>query len=688
MNIRRVLVANRGEIAVRIIESCRLVGIESIAVYADSDRQALHVRRADRARSIGGRSASESYLQEGKLIDAAIAMGADAVHPGYGFLSEQPTFAEDCDRAGLIFIGPTATTMRTLGNKVAAKALAVDLGIPVVPGYAGDSQAPDQLAAEADRLGYPLLIKAAAGGGGRGMRLVRSASDLQAGIAAARREAAGAFGDGTVFLERYLAHPRHVEVQLLADLHGAVAILGERDCSVQRRHQKVLEEAPCARLAPATREALFQATKRLAAAAGYHGAGTVEFLVDGSDIFFLEVNTRLQVEHPVTEMVTGVDIVAAQLRIAAGEPLSVLLGPTAARGHAVEARLCAEDPRAGYVPSTGTLTACRFPHLPHVRVDAGVEQGDVVTPYFDSLLAKVCAWGQSRAIAIRRLALALSQVEIEGVATNRTFLLAILGHEAFLEDVHTTTFVEDHAGDLLPTSARPGDHLWLVAAVALAGSGTGDPWKRTLLAGDDPGAQDAREPRRAEAAATSLATTFGPWRHSASARTMHLRFETEVRSALLVPLPGGGWRGAGAAQEVWPATESPGSFKVMSSGATRLARVRRNELGVQVVAEGTTFQFTLSEPPPSAKPPALEAATPAEVRSPMPGMVARLFVDEGARVTANQPLLSIEAMKMEHLIVAPGAGLVRSLPRLPGDAIAAGALLATWEPLEHGSEPA
>ncbi|MEQ9122378.1 MAG: acetyl-CoA carboxylase biotin carboxylase subunit, partial [Alphaproteobacteria bacterium] len=466
--IKRLLIANRGEIACRIIRSAHAMGIRTVAVYSEADAEAMHVRMADSARLIGPAPAAQSYLVIDKIVAAAKAEGAEAVHPGYGFLSERAEFAEACAAAGLIFVGPKPDAIRAMGDKARAKALMGKAGVPLTPGYHGEDQADATLLAEADKIGFPVLVKASAGGGGRGMRIVEAAEDLQPAIDAARREAKAAFGDDTLLLERYLRRPRHVEVQVMADGHGNVVHLFERDCSIQRRHQKVIEEAPAPNLSGETRQALTDAAVAAARAIGYVGAGTCEFLVDedGSP-YFIEMNTRIQVEHPVTEMITGLDLIELQLRVAGGEPLPFAQADVAAKGHAIEARLYAEDPLRGFLPQTGRLAAFDVPANPgRVRVDTGVAAGAEITINYDPMIAKLVAWGETRELAARELVLALSGTQIAGLATNIDFLADTLRHPAFLAAELDTRFIERHEADLLGAAAAPSPEA-VAAAVAL-----------------------------------------------------------------------------------------------------------------------------------------------------------------------------------------------------------------------------
>jgi 3-methylcrotonyl-CoA carboxylase alpha subunit len=446
--IKRLLIANRGEIAVRIIRACRELGVESIAVYSAVDAAAPHVLAADRAIAIGAAPASESYLSIPRVMEAALSTAADAVHPGYGFLSENARFAEACAAAGLIFVGPPAEALARMGSKIEARRLVAAAGVPVVPGETPADQSDQGLEAAVTRVGLPALIKASAGGGGKGMRRVRAAGETKEAIQAARREADAAFGDGTLYVEKLIDEPRHVEVQVFADSRGQVVHLFERECSVQRRHQKVIEESPSPGLTPELRARITAAAIAATRAVEYRNAGTIEFLVDGASFYFLEMNTRLQVEHPVTEQVTGLDLVRAQLLVASGEPLPWTQAQIAQRGHAIEARVYAEDPAQGFLPQAGHLSVYRAPHLPGVRVDSGVVEGSEISVYYDPMMAKVIATAESRPLAINRLVAALREFHIEGVRTNVPFLIRILELPAFRDGKIDTGFLDREGGTL------------------------------------------------------------------------------------------------------------------------------------------------------------------------------------------------------------------------------------------------
>jgi len=455
---KKILIANRGEIACRVIATARRLGVRTVAVYSDADARARHVLAADDAVRVGGAAARDSYLQWQRIIDAALATGAQAIHPGYGFLSENEDFAQACADAGLVFIGPPPSAIAAMGSKSAAKSLMEKAGVPLVPGYHGQDNDPALLAREADRIGYPVLIKASAGGGGKGMRRVEKAADFAAALASCQREAKASFGDDHVLVERYVTRPRHIEIQVFGDSQGHVIHLGERDCSVQRRHQKVLEESPAPGLSTARRAEMGAAAVAAAKAVGYVGAGTVEFVaeeLDDGDIraYFMEMNTRLQVEHPVTEAVTGLDLVEWQLRVAAGEPLPLTQEQVAMRGHAIEARICAENPDNNFLPATGTLEVARWPehtafarHETRARVDSGVGEGDAITPYYDSMIAKLIVWGKDRRDAMERMSRALSEYMITGIKTTIPFEQAILQDPNFRRGVYSTNFIEQLLG--------------------------------------------------------------------------------------------------------------------------------------------------------------------------------------------------------------------------------------------------
>ena len=628
--IGRLLVANRGEIARRVIRTCRSLGISPVAVHSDVDAAAPHVREADVSVRLPGAAPADTYLRADLLVDAALRTGADAVHPGYGFLSEDAGFARAVLGAGLVWVGPPPEAIAAMGSKVDAKRLVAAAGVPVLPTWWWESVPADAP--------YPLLVKASYGGGGRGMRVVRSPSELDDAVAAARREAESAFGDGTVFVEPYVPAARHVEVQVLADTHGTVLALGDRECSIQRRHQKIVEEAPAPGLAPALRARLAQAAVAAARRIDYTGAGTVEFLVTpAGEPAFLEVNTRLQVEHPVTEAVLGVDLVALQIAVAEGAPVPPV---PPAEGHAIEVRLYAEDPAAGWRPSTGVLHRLAVPGVDAefggrgLRLDAGVVSGDEVGPHYDALLAKVVAWAPTRAAAARRLAAALAAASVHGVATNRDLLVRVLRHPGFLAGDTDTAFLDRHP-DLASPPAGPAEVATAALAAALAAS----------------------ERRRAGS------TLPAGWRS--------LRSRPDVAT----------YDGPGGTVEV--AYRPVGG--VVEAAADRVVLERdgvRTAYGVHAVGttsyvDGPGWTVALSEVDPLPEPAPVLAA--GSLTAPMPGLVREVLVAGGDRVAAGQRLLVLEAMKMEHPVVAPRAGTVVTVEVGTGTQVPAGAVLAVVE---------
>jgi 3-methylcrotonyl-CoA carboxylase alpha subunit len=641
---RSVLIANRGEIAVRIARTCRRLGIRTIAVYSDADAGALHVREADEAHRLGPGPAVESYLEGARVLAVAARAGAEALHPGYGFLAENADFVDACEAAGVVWIGPPAAAMRTLGDKARAKALAVEVGVPVLSGYHGEEQDPSRLAAHAAELGFPLMIKAAAGGGGRGMRVVERAAEFEAAAVAAAREARAGFGDGRLLLERYVARPRHVEVQVMADASGRVLHLGERDCSIQRRHQKLVEESPSPSVGAERRAELGAAAARLVEAAGYRGAGTVEFILDEADRFaFLEVNTRLQVEHPVTELVTGLDLVEMQLRVAAGEPLGVGQADVALSGHAIEARLIAEDPDADFAPSVGRIDELALPAGAGVRVDTGVERGSVVTQFYDSLLAKLIVLGPSRPVAVARLREALLGCRVGGVATNLDALLAIAETPAFAAGaVHTGFLAEQRT---LEAAHPPAAVIAAAAAHDLTLPAAADPWR---------GPVPWRVGRMGQPSA---------WSGAGGVRVARLDQQPGAASAVRVDVEGVGidvrLLGAGALVVDGDRAE------VSDRPPERLVRWR-----------GRTYRLRRPSPP---DPELLSDAGPVDgagaVVAPMPGQVIAINVREGDRVEMSQVVAVLEAMKMEHQVSATQPGIVSAV------LVAANELVASGQPL-------
>ena len=662
---QKILIANRGEIACRVMATAARMGIGTVAVYSDADARARHVAMADEAVRIGSAAVADSYLRGERIIEAALRTGAEAIHPGYGFLSENAGFVEAVEAAGLVFIGPPASAIRAMGLKDAAKTLMAKAGVPVVPGYHGENQDPDFLAGEAEKIGYPVLIKARAGGGGKGMRLVQNPGDFRDALAGAGREGQASFGDPACLVEKYVTHPRHIEIQVFGDSHGNVVHLFERDCSLQRRHQKVIEEAPAPGMTPAVREAMGRAAVEAASAIGYSGAGTVEFIVDGSGplrehgFWFMEMNTRLQVEHPVSEAITGLDFVEMQLRIAAGEPLPVRQEDLSIDGWAFEARIYAEDVAKGFLPATGRLEHLHFPPAAAfergpVRIDSGVRQGDEIGPWYDPMIAKLIVHGPTRAEALNRLSGALEACRIVGSATNVDFLAALSRHEGFRRGEVDTGLISRDLPDLLH---RPEPSSEVLALAALAGLG--------LL-----GRKEGPDPW----------DTLVGWRHWSDARDfVHLEYDGERIEAEVTCHGRDRFTVAVAGKSV--------TLTVMSAGETGVrvevddrqfpAEIVREDDRVSVFAGGRSFSFGL--------PDALvdvdeEQAGGDTIIAPMPGMVRAVYAKAGAAVQKGEALLVLEAMKMEHTLVAPRDGIVAIVSASEGEQVAGGALLLALEP--------
>ena len=625
--IQSLLIANRGEIACRIIRTARRLGIRTVAVFSDADRHALHVREADEAVHIGASPARESYLVGEKIIAAARETGAEAIHPGYGFLSENAEFAEAVGAAGLVWVGPKAISIRAMGLKDAAKKLMDAAGVPTTPGYLGEDQDPERLKAEADAIGYPVLIKAVAGGGGKGMRRVNAAAEFQEMLLSCKREAASSFGDDRVLIEKYIERPRHIEVQVFGDAHGNVVHLFERDCSLQRRHQKVIEEAPAPGMDEATRAAVCQAAVKAAKVVDYVGAGTIEFIADASDglhadrIWFMEMNTRLQVEHPVTEEITGQDLVEWQLRVASGEKLPKTQGELRIDGWAMEARLYAEDPAHEFLPSTGRLD--HFVLGGRIRIDTGVEEGDRISPYYDPMIAKLIATGATRDEAIDRLVDTLEQVEVWPVKTNAGFLARAAADPDFRAGAVDTAFIPSKIDTLVPDAA-PSDAVWNLAAEA-------------MLVSDFGGSADASDPWRAlqgfrANAEPDLSVAL---RHGGETRTVAVSGDEEIDGV------------------------------ATANGDTML-----------VFARGQAFAFTL---PGAGGGAAGGVASDGALVSPMPGRVVAVDARQGDKVAKGQKLVTLEAMKMEHSLTAPFAGVVAELNAAEGAQVTEGTLLVRVE---------
>ncbi|MDX5394531.1 MAG: ATP-grasp domain-containing protein [Caulobacteraceae bacterium] len=618
--IESLLIANRGEIARRIIRTARRMGVRTVSVYSDADGAAPHVREANAAVRLGPAPARDSYLRGDLILEAAQATGARAIHPGYGFLSENADFAEQVIAAGRVWVGPPPKAIRAMGLKDAAKALMAAAGVPVTPGYLGEDQSAERLAREAATIGYPVLIKAVAGGGGKGMRKVEQASDFPAALESCRREAAASFGDDRVLLETYVARPRHIEVQVFADTHGRVVHLFERDCSVQRRHQKVIEEAPAPGMTEAARAAICEAAVQAARAVDYVGAGTVEFIADGSAglqadrIWFMEMNTRLQVEHPVTEAVTGLDLVEWQLRVAAGEPLPLAQSQISLRGHAIEARLYAEAPSSDFLPSIGPLTHLRLPQS--VRVDSGVEAGGEVGPHYDPMIAKLIAHRETRDEAARALARACRQTEVWPVRTNAGFLARVIDHPDFLAAALDTSFIDTRREALIPTEGPPAT-AWAAAA-------------------------------RSRMTHEGHAEDADPWRVLAGFRM-------------------------GAAPDLGVLLQSGDEVRRVPAGAGLPGL--RDGFDHIVFLDGEAYSFSAPKAVASQA-----SGSDGRLIAPMPGKVTALHTAKGAKAAKGAPILTLEAMKMEHTLYAPFDAVVVNLGTAAGDQVSEGQVLARLEP--------
>ena len=669
---RKILIANRGEIACRVITTARAMGLRTVAVYSDADQDARHVALADEARRIGPPLARDSYLNTEAILAAARATSAEAIHPGYGFLSENAAFAAACAKAGIVFIGPTPEAIAAMGDKSAAKRLMEKAGVPLLPGYHGENQDPAFLRKEADKTGYPVLIKASAGGGGKGMRIVEDAQGFANALAAAQREAKSSFGDDRVLIEKYLERPRHIEVQVFGDTQGDVVYLFERDCSVQRRHQKVLEEAPAPGLSGQRRQEMGLAAVAAAKSIQYIGAGTVEFIVgqDGT-FYFMEMNTRLQVEHPVTEMITGLDLVQWQLAVAAGLPLPLTQAQLAFRGHAIEARIYAENPAKGFLPSTGTLRHLRAPQgvefkvspetmRAPVRVDSGVRQGDTISPHYDPMIAKLVVWGEDRAIALGRMRRALAEYEIIGVSTNIEFLARTVASGAFSSTDLDTGLIERSRAELFPADVGASDEDLAVAALA------------ELLA----------EQAQAAATARTSGDPHSPWHivdgwrlnlgshHAltfADGEKVHKVQIHFMPDSYRLSLDGREYRLAGG--------EEAGVLRVTLGGASFRARAVRDGADWHLFRDGAHRVLTLQSVQASPDP----GIVAGSLAAPMPGKVLQVLVQLGAVVSKGAPLVILEAMKMEHTIAAPHAGRVAEIHFKVGEQVAEGVELLRLE---------
>ena len=658
---QKILIANRGEIACRIARTARRMGIRTVAVYSEADRDALHVAMADEAVAIGPAPARESYLVAERLIDAARVTGAQAVHPGYGFLSENADFAEACASMGLVFIGPPAAAIRAMGDKAAAKALMEKAGVPVVHGYHGEDQSEARLLKEAKDVGFPVLIKPSAGGGGKGMRIVTEPAAFAASLAAAKREAMAAFGDDRVLVERYLSKPRHIEVQVFGDRQGNLVHLFERDCSIQRRHQKVIDEAPAPGLSEGQRRRMGEVAISAARAVGYVGAVTIEFIAGGDAFYFMEMNTRLQVEHPVTEGITGLDLVEWQLRVAAGEPLPLEQDQISCRGHAIEARLYAEDPQRDFLPSTGRLTVMTPPAEPGIRVDTGVRAGDAVSVHYDPLIAKMIVWGEDRDTAVRRLSSALAEYRIGGLATNLEFLYRVANHPAYRSGEVDTGFIDRHRAELVPPPA-PAPIAALAAASLI----------RVLA-----------QAKASQEFAAGSSDPRSPWHdrdgwrlNGATYQDLRWHDGTDER-AVRVHYRGTGYRLeiGNDAGDVAARRQDDGTLALTVDGAThRVALLHASDPTV-ILLEGIEHRLSFIDP---LHPKVELDATGGRLTAPMPGKIIEVTARPGQRVRRGEALLVLEAMKMEHTIVAPADGMIDGVHYSPGDLVEEGAALIAF----------
>ncbi len=653
-----ILIANRGEIACRVIRTARRLGIRTVAVYSDADAGARHVAMADMAFLIGPAPARDSYLNIARILDVAQKSGAQAIHPGYGFLSENAEFAAACADAGLVFIGPPPPAIRAMGSKSAAKSLMQQAGVPLVPGYHGANQDTAHLVVEAARIGYPVLIKASAGGGGKGMRVVEEAAGFEEALALAKGEARSSFGDDVVLIERYLTEPRHIEIQVFADTHGNVVSLFERDCSIQRRHQKVVEEAPAPGMDPARRASMGEAACAAARAIGYVGAGTVEFIVEAGEFFFMEMNTRLQVEHPVTEMITGQDLVEWQLQVASGAPLPLAQHELRIDGHAIEVRVYAEDPDRDFMPVVGKLLHLQPPaETAHVRVDTGVRPGDAISVHYDPMVAKLIVWDRDRPAAVRRLTRALSQYEVVGVQTNLGLLRRIAAHPAFVAGELDTGFIARHGAALFPQpEPAPAAALAAVALEVLR-----------------------HRAEATEAAATRSHDPFSPWNLPTAWRMngegyqdLLLADGDTVHAVRAHPRTGGLVR----------LDLSSGSVEAVGSivdGVHRSVPVIRDGDTLTAILDGTNHKLTLVDP---LAPALADLAGGDRLMAPMPGRVIDVLVQPGDAVARGAVMLVLEAMKVQMRLTAPRTGIIEAIRAAPGDLVDDGAELVSFAPVD------
>jgi 3-methylcrotonyl-CoA carboxylase alpha subunit len=649
--LKSVLIANRGEIACRVIKTAKRLGLRTIAVYSDADADALHVAMADEAVRIGWPLARDSYLKSDAVIQAAKQTGAEAIHPGYGFLSENAKFAEACAEAKIAFVGPPATAIRAMGGKSEAKALMAKAGVPLVPGYHDADQDPATLEKAADKIGYPVLIKASAGGGGKGMKVAESKADFRDQLASAKREALNSFSDDRVLIEKYLTRPRHVEIQVFADGHGNCVYLFERDCSIQRRHQKVIEEAPAPGMTEALRQRMGGAAVTAAKSIGYVGAGTVEFLLDmDGSFYFMEMNTRLQVEHPVTEFITGLDLVEWQLRVASGEKLPLAQDQLVLTGHALEVRLYAEDPDREFLPQTGRISHLRFPaENAHVRVDTGITEGKAISTYYDPMIAKLIVWDRDRDAALAQLRRALAQTEIAGLVTNTAFLMRLAANKAFANAELDTGFIGRHEKELLPSVPPAGDEVLMLAATGLLLSG------RSKSA-DDPWSQS------------------DGWRHYGGSHD-HLNLidvsggQATQKIVFDYAKDGFVFHFKKTAVPVKATLSSEGRLAADLGGRRIAAGFARKDDDITLFLAGVSYR--LKQAPIVLEEDGGEAAA-LKITAPMPGRIIAVHVAAGTQVEKGAPLIVLEAMKMEHVLKAGHAGKIENVGCKPGDQIREG----------------
>ena len=655
---RSLLIANRGEIACRVIRTAKAMGLRTVAVYSEADRGAMHVAMADEAILLGPARARDSYLNIERVVEAARMSGAEAVHPGYGFLSESAEFAQACADAGLVFVGPTAGMIKVMGSKSGSKMLMEQAGVPLVPGYHGEAQDEATLAKAADKIGFPVLIKASAGGGGRGMRIVGSANELAAAVISAKREAKAAFGDDRMLIEKFVENPRHIEVQIIGDSHGNLLSLFERECTLQRRHQKVIEEAPSPTLNASQREAVCAAARKAAAAVDYVGAGTIEFVSDGKDVFFIEMNTRLQVEHPVTELITGIDLVEWQLRVAFGEKLPLAQDQIKLDGHAIEARVYAENPHKNFMPSAGRIRTWRTPEQSNgLRIDAGYREGDAVSPHYDAMLAKVIAWAPTRDAAIERLNQGLEDIDIRGIVTNIPFLSSLVTHPDVRANAIDTGFIERELKNLTPASRAPGD-LELCAAVA------------AILGAEQ------------KAARTE---SHSPWQTSGwmpvgrRQRLFTFRHAHEAEQEISLQY-GNGPATLSIGEREFAFVSSPrddGGFDLTLDGMKShvVAVIEGHDLYLRT----RNGRFDLHWVDPFGGDDE-EQVGEDKIIAPLPGTVVALLAEEGATLEKGAPILTLEVMKMEQTLRAPFAGVLKMIKCKVGDIVQEGVELAEMEP--------